>query len=77
MIVKEISYEVDTCINSGITFLIKILEYEIKDNSFIVTDDAKRCFDEDGCIIVRYSTRNSTKFIRLLSILVKDSRCYI
>lgn len=34
--------------------LITILEYEIKDNSLKVTDDAKRYFDEDGCIIVRY-----------------------
>lgn len=30
-----------------------IAEYEIKDNSLKVTDDAKRHFDEDGCIIVR------------------------
>lgn len=38
----------------GNYILITILEYEIKDNSLKVTDDARRHFDEDGCIIVRY-----------------------
>uniref|UniRef100_A0A8W8L686 SH3 domain-containing protein n=1 Tax=Magallana gigas TaxID=29159 RepID=A0A8W8L686_MAGGI len=32
---------------------MSIAEYQIKDNSLKVTDDAKRHLDEDGCIIVR------------------------
>ncbi|XP_062581316.1 L-proline trans-4-hydroxylase-like [Saccostrea cucullata] len=32
---------------------MKVAEYIIENNSLTITDEAKRCFIEDGCIIVR------------------------